>query len=786
MARHLLRDYFVQSSNTSSSTFIGSYLTTIFMRRVLGYSYVGDTNYPINAVGTMLISTADSTPTAATPTFAGGTRAGINLGSGKEFNISIPVATRNLTTFGSADTGRIIVVQSTANPQYNSGCFLITGFDTATNSYVVDFRSGTVLGGATFVTVNVTLPQTTINVSSTSGFPSSGTILVVSSNGTQTVTYTSTNGTQFLGCTGGTGAITGASTVNSLVTLPQTTLLVNSTTGFPSSGTLLVISSTGRQFITYTGTTATSFTGCSGGTGTVTGGITSSIGTGASPFVTTINTTIAAGSNGVSLPTSTINVASTTTATTSITASSNNVALPTGTINVASTTGFATSGTIYVNTNLGFQLVTYTGTTATTFTGCTGGSGFMATTNQVLAGYSPTGGIVYVTTSTGVQQVAYTATSGGNSFTGCTGGSGSMSTGGVVYYSPSVPRIEPSDSMNWYLYEKDGTASALLVQGTSNGNTNLQYRGNGTSTTPRIILQSPNALQWQVRICHETTNDSGVGTAPISSECALITFAPGFGGNASGDFAVGGPHLHAPLFYNSNSNNLQGGAVGFGDNVNIPGGASTLQYRITVVGDTDGYGVSVFGRRPGNATNPRSYFLTFGMCEVEALPLPPNKEARLYSIGSGNSIANGGQLNDVSWYPGTINGNGNTQGVSVLSAVGNFAVPVTTAVSLLSYATGASQQGGPIFDGSAGDTPWFGGVELFAVDVLNGGVFNTWNNSSIPNYGFPNLEGRFLGTIPHIREGRANFAEYSITADQVAQHMRRGIWLLWGGPPVVT
>ncbi len=65
---------------------------------------------------------------------------------------------------------------------------------------------------------------------------------------------------------------------------------------------------------------------------------------------------------------------------TTITSGSNGVALPTGTINVTTTaTGFAASGTISVTTTNGIQTVTYTGITATTFTGCTGGTGNMAT-----------------------------------------------------------------------------------------------------------------------------------------------------------------------------------------------------------------------------------------------------------------------------------------------------------------------------------------------------------------------------------------------------------------------
>jgi hypothetical protein len=789
MARHLLRDYFGPATGNSSTTFIGSYLATIFMRRVLGYSHVGSTNYPINSVGTMLISTADSTPTS-TPTFAGGTKAGINLGLNLEFNASIPVATRTVI---NGDIGRILVLRSTTNPQYNSGCYLITGIDSGSNSYKLDFRSGAYLSGASSissVSSGSTLPTGTITVNSTTGFPSSGTILVVSTNGVQTVNYTSISGTQFFGCTGGTGTIAVGNFVNSQVTLPQSTLLVNSTTGFPtatvsSPQTIFVWSSTGRQTITYTGLTSTSFLNCTGGTGNIIGGTTST-GHGASPFVNTVTTTIAAGSNGQSLPQSTINVASTTTATTTIAAGSNNVLLPTGTINVGSTTSFPTVGSIYVTTNLGQQLVTYTGTTATTFTGCTGGTGYMSTGGAISAGFSTRPGIIYVTTSAGVQQVSYTGTTG-TTFTGCSGGTGTMSTGGSVYYSASVPRIEASDSMNWYLYEKDATAAALLVQGTSNSNPSGQYRGNGTSTTPRIILQSPSTLGWQVRVCHETTNDSGVGNSPLSAECPLISFAPGFGGDSSGDFAVAGPHLHAPLFFNSNSNNLQGGVVGFGDNLNIPSGTTVLQYRYTMIGDdTDGYGCTIIGRRPGNAGSPRSFLLTFGQVEQDTPPLPPNNEARLFAIGSANSQSSGNNLNDTSWYPGNITSSGVTsQGVTMNSAVGTYITPMSCNITLMTYATGSGSQGGPIFDGSAGDSPFFGGVELVAADLISG-IFNTWNGSGPTAYGFPRQEGRFMGTIPHIREGRTNYAEYSITADQVAQHIRRGVWMLWGGPPVIT
>lgn len=51
--------------------------------------------------------------------------------------------------------------------------------------------------------------------------------------------------------------------------LPQATIYVDSTDGAPTSGTIGIVVGTTLQTITYTGKTATTFTGCTGGTGTL-------------------------------------------------------------------------------------------------------------------------------------------------------------------------------------------------------------------------------------------------------------------------------------------------------------------------------------------------------------------------------------------------------------------------------------------------------------------------------------------------------------------------------------
>jgi hypothetical protein len=155
-------------------------------------------------------------------------------------------------------------------------------------------------------------------------------------------------------------------TINAAATLPTATITVASTAlaavgtipGSPAALTAsvanpqsLIIQTTTNdaQFVQYTGTTGTTFTGCTGGVGAIAVG----------NFVWNgpRQTTITAGSNGVTLPTATINC--------------------------VSTTGFPAAGSLLVATNIGTRRVTYTGTTATTFTGCVGGTGTMSTGGRI-------------------------------------------------------------------------------------------------------------------------------------------------------------------------------------------------------------------------------------------------------------------------------------------------------------------------------------------------------------------------------------------------------------------
>ncbi len=581
MAIHTVRDYLTQNINSGNRQWIPGYLLTIFMRRILGYSYVGDTNYPINAVGTLLIATSDSTPTAATPTFAAGTKAGINQGASREFYVWVPPATRVVSL---ADVGRLLVLKSTANSTFNSGIFLITGFESLT--YTVSNASNT----------NPITITTSTNHALTTG---------------QTVTIS--------GVTGNTAA-------------------------------------NGTWTITSTG-------------------------------------------------------------------------LNTFTIPVAGI-GTGSTGTV--------------------------------TANSYVIDYRTMG---------------------------------------------AFPPVEAFDSMNWYLYAAD---SATPTQGATNSTWPTTYGGNGNSTTPRIILQSPHALGWQTRICHETNFDWGrnIGqTNGAAGSVPVMTASPGFGGNASGDFAVGGPHLHTALFYSGTydanaygaNSYMAGNCPGFGDPsfyeiLYTP--ATVVQYRMTLVGDDAGQGIVMIARKQFNTTQPKSFLLAFGLAENEPAPLPVNNTSRLFCIGSGSSASSnndfGNTLNNVGLSTGLVFGasfgnsyteNNTVQGVS--HSVGG--VPVSCSPSLWMYGVGNSNFGSPGFDGSAGDSPWAQNTELFPVDLINGTVtsFNGSTNPQQPPI-FP-YEPRMIGTIPHLRAGRSNFGEYTTTNDtnRSWQHMRNGVYITWNGPLVV-
>jgi hypothetical protein len=211
-----------------------------------------------------------------------------------------------------------------------------------------------------------------INVLSAASLPASGIVNVATSTGSFNAYYT-----------GKASAATTIAAGSDGLALPQAIVNVASTVGFNPTGTIVVATSAGSQTVTYTGTTATTFTGCAGGTGNMT--------------------------TGGAVSQNTLSFYST-----SIAAASNSAILPQSTIFVATTTGFAASGSVEIMTASGTQTVAYTGIAGNSFTGCTGGTGALATGNAVyVLGTGPTMGV--------------------------TGSNGTITTGGAVIDQTLVP-----------------------------------------------------------------------------------------------------------------------------------------------------------------------------------------------------------------------------------------------------------------------------------------------------------------------------------------------------------
>lgn len=151
--------------------------------------------------------------------------------------------------------------------------------------------------------------------------------------GTTTPIYTTTTGSL---------SAVAYTVLNGATSNAATTLTVGSTSSFTTSGSLLI----GAEIITYTGTTATTFTGCTRGTS----------GTTALAYATM--TGVAQYTSGV-------------------------------TINVASTSSFTSSGVIVI----GNELISYSGKTSTSFTGCVRvyqGSPYAHATNALVYQYLTT------------------------------------------------------------------------------------------------------------------------------------------------------------------------------------------------------------------------------------------------------------------------------------------------------------------------------------------------------------------------------------------------------------
>ncbi|MFO0747180.1 MAG: LamG domain-containing protein [Myxococcota bacterium] len=118
-------------------------------------------------------------------------------------------------------------------------------------------------------------------VDNAENLPPKGSLTIQSSAGLQLITYDGHTRTQLFNVKGGTGQLTagkpvvyngtGAMISGSSIgaSLPQAQIVVDNAANFTQRGTVRIRTSAGPQVVSYAGKTATTLTGCSGGTGTI-------------------------------------------------------------------------------------------------------------------------------------------------------------------------------------------------------------------------------------------------------------------------------------------------------------------------------------------------------------------------------------------------------------------------------------------------------------------------------------------------------------------------------------
>lgn len=326
-----------------------------------------------------------------------------------------------------------------------------------------------------------------------------------------------------------------------------------------------------------------------------------------------------------------------------------------------------------------------------------------------------------------------------------------------------------TDALDWYLYERD---SVTPTPGTNSGA--VGYQGGGASTTPRVILQSPHALGWQIRICQETGTDYSARIVPQFST------AVGYGGNSAGDFTMYGQHLHIPLWYGTNGSLARrySGTPGASFDALNP----VSQLRVSIIADDGGQSVSIIGRTAFSSS--KSFMISLGVPENEPSPLPNNILSRLYSFGCGGEMNSSGYNNsDITW---STNQSSTYQSNNYISAGMGATIggaPATCTPSVWTYITGVSNQLGPMYNSQASDCPFISATELLPVDLVVG-TRDNWFASAPFQYPF---EPRVIGTLPFFKSGRTNFGAFSLTTDsnKTYLHLQNGVYMLWEGPQAV-
>lgn len=286
-------------------------------------------------------------------------------------------------------------------------------------------------------------------------------------------------------------------------------------------------------------------------------------------------------------------------ATTGVALTSAGQSLPQSTINVISTTGFPTSGTIFVVTTLGTQLVTYTGTTATSFTGCTGGTGILTANTPISVNQTSTDDSIYkIVAVPSNTQVVLAPFSGG---------------------TPDISTLKPNLTSRAALSYRviDVTAASQLAVASGN-----YFIGTLSGASTVNTGQSSSQFQFLLRGSSPTFGAFGVIGSPNGS----------WNGSA---FSGSGSNSTMSERLNAQGTNFNGGVVNVNGSVTIiadtdfmfshvrssnSNGATGIYYVVTVpqrmytqAQDPNLLAVLVGGNVLANGTTTDSFSTSFGM-----------------------------------------------------------------------------------------------------------------------------------------------------------------------------
>jgi hypothetical protein len=210
---------------------------------------------------------------------------------------------------------------------------------------------------------------------------------------------------------------------------------------------------------------------------------------------------------------------------TTIASGSNGQVLPQGTINVASTTGFPSSGTLLIDTSLGVQTINYTGTSGgNQFTGCTGGTGNLAT-GQAVAQVPAVGAVAVAPVNTGGSiRIQLSGT-----------WSGTVQFEYSTYYSTSGPAQRANPAVSWQALPMTPVAGgAPVTSATGNGTwvaavpgvAAVRVRCSSFSSGAVVVIFDPSDTQVDAALppVAAVIDSSGDVAVPSANAAATVTY----------------------------------------------------------------------------------------------------------------------------------------------------------------------------------------------------------------------------------------------------------------------